>query len=182
MNFIEKLKNRIGKRILQKRMRKKTRKVAFSNFKTAKRIGILFDAMRQESYLTARSFITYLRNMDNEVLGIGYVANSEAITYFPYHQGISFFSIKNNNWYLHSKSKAVAEFNASDFDILIDLSIEEHLQLRFIVGESDARLKIGKGDPECPYYDIVLNIKSDKPLAYFIEQLKLYVNVLEQWK
>ncbi len=182
------IKEKVGYSILTKKVRTQHRERAFFNFETAKKVGVLFDATHQESYLIAKDFINMVRLKNIEVFGLGYVSSKNALEYFnireesDYNKGIEFFAITNNNWYCKPNNPNVDTFAATNFDILIDLTIEMHLPMLYVVGMSKAKLKIGKGSSNGLFYDFVINIPKGKKLQFFIEQLKHYLSVMKSEK
>jgi len=182
MNIVEKIRYKIGYNILVNKIKNLNRSKTFNNFDTAKSVGVIFDASRQESYLTVKDFIFSLRKKNIDVNGLGYVKNLQAVEYFPYHEGITFFSIlHNNSWYLKSKNPKIDDFANKKYDILIDLTTEEFLPLKFVVGLNPANLKIGRGKPtDTIFYDFVLDINEGKNINYFVDQLNYYMAVLKK--
>lgn len=165
--------------MLNKRLKNISRQRAFENFDTAKRIGIIFDSTHQESYLTAKSFIAGLKKKNIEIEAIGFVNNQEAIAYYPYHQGISFFLLDNTNWYMIPHDETVSDFVEHSFDMLINLSDVSHFTLQYIVEISNAKIKIGRSNPANSSYDLIFDLQKTKDLNFFIEQLKHYMAVMK---
>ncbi len=182
MNFIKRIKLKFGYYILKKKIKFSRRQKAFFNFDSAKSIGILFDASHQDSYLIAKSFMANLNNKKINVEALGYVKNKEAISYFPYHKGITFFSLKETNWFYKPNFSNIEDYTKKNFDILIDLSLADLLQIKFIIGLSTAKLKIGRGIVNQEFYDIIISVNQDKSLHEFIELINHYMSVLKNPK
>jgi len=163
-------------------MKQKKRERAFHNLESATSVGVIFDATRQETYTTSKQFIENLRNQNIDAVGIGYVKSIEALSYFPYHKGIDFFSISNKNWYLKPLNSNVESFSEKPLDMLIDLTMEEHLQLKYIVGLSNAKFKVGRGSINDRFYDFALDITEDAKLDYYLKQIKHYLSVMKKKK
>ena len=180
MEFIDNLRKKVGYFILSRRIRKQQRQRSYNNFDSAKTVGIIFNATQQEAYITARNFMNLLTKQNIDVHALGYVKNQEAISYFPAQVGITFFSLKNLNWYYKPNNKAVDAFYEKPFDILIDLSLDVYLQVLHVVGLSRAKLKIGHGDVDSPYYDFILKFQPEKTLTYYIEQIRHYMSAIKK--
>jgi hypothetical protein len=181
MKHFKKLRTRIGYYLVKKQVNAiEKRSVAYNDLKSAKTIGVLFDATQQESYLAAKKFIEDLRTTSNSVLGLGYVSNQEAINYFPYHQGIDFFALTNTNWYFRPIDKCTETFAAKNFDVFIDLSTHEILQVRFLVTSMHAKLKIGRGKPSNPFYDFLIDLKEGIKLDQYINQIIHYMSAFHK--
>ncbi len=179
--MIETLRYKIGSYILSSRIKKVIRHRTFHNFDSAKTIGILFSAAHQESYTIAKNFMSSLHKQNVDVTGLAYVKTKEALTFFPYHEGISFFALTDTNWYRSPLHPKVLEFINQPIDILIDLASDESLHLKYIVGLSRARFKVGKGnDKQKNLYDFMLDVKPEKSMNYYIDQIKHYLSVMQK--
>ena len=151
-------------------MKKMKRQRGFYNFDNAKSIGIIFNAIQKDSYTLAKDFILSLKKRNIEVLGLGYVNNPESINY-PYIENIEFFSLKNHTWYLKPATPSVDHFAGRQLDILIDLSLEDKLILKYIVGLSNAKLKIGTANTKQNlFYDFMIDVQKSNTLPYYIDR------------
>lgn len=179
MKLIDNIKQRLGESILHKKVKLQKRQRAFFNFDTARSVGIIFDATIQDSYLVAKSFMASLRRKKIDVYALGYVKNQEAIAYFPYHKGIDFFSIKNTNWHYKPSNPSVDQFYTRPFDMLIDLSLSDQLQLKYIIGLSKAKFKLGRDTHTDNFYDFVIRLDKHKSLEDYIEIINHYMSVIK---
>lgn len=160
-------------------MKKLRRQKSYYNFESARTIGVLFDATKQESYLIAKGFMASLTQKNIQVTALGYVRNKEAIGYFPFHQGIDFFSIKKRNWYLKPVNSNIDSFQREQFDMLIDLTFDDYLQLKYIVGLAKAKFKLGTQKDYTDLYDLVIEMKNSN-LKSYIDQIKHYLSVMKK--
>ncbi len=180
MKLFKKIRKNIGYWVLERRIKKIKRKRSFYNFNTARKIGVLFNATHQETYLKAKSFIASLRSRGIKVYGLGMVKNQEAIGYFPYQEDINFFAISKLNFIFHPVNSDAEAFINQPMDILIDLTQNDQLPLQYVSGLSIAHFKIGANSSgNSPYYDFVLNIGENKSLDFYLQQLEHYMGVLK---
>ena len=180
MNWFKKIVVKISLFILRLKMKSIKRDKAFFNFESAKTVGIIFDATHQDLYLKARSFIAALKKKGIKVKALGYVGSKEAITYFRPHESIEFFSINNSNWHYMPKNLEVKEFMNSEFDMLINLSLDEYIPLKYIIGLTNAKIKLGKYLKDIELYDFILQIEEGKSLDFYIKQLVHYMSVIRK--
>lgn len=173
------IKERIGRKRLEDSVRRMRRRRAYYTFENAKSIGIVFDATHQETYLIAKSFIAGLRKKNIDVSALGFVANQDAVAYFPYHKGTDFFAITNVNWYFKPINPCIDEFHKKSFNMLIDLSMSDLLPVKYIIGLANAEMKIGIGKPDSIFYDFIVDTNETKSLNWFIDQISLYLNQLK---
>jgi hypothetical protein len=83
------------------------------------------------------------------------------------------------NWYFKPEEYSVKEFVKKQFDILIDLNLEEHLAVRFVLAESASKFKTGRYcfiEPN--YYDLMISLPEDTKVVDGVEE-KLEINTLE---
>ncbi len=179
MSLLNRIKNRVGLFFLQRALRKQVRNRAFCNFDSAKTVGVLFDASHQESYMTTKAFIASLQQKRIDAKGLGYVATQEALEYFPAHENIQFFSLKANNWYFKPISNEAIDFITKKIDILIYLTMLDALQLKFIVGLADAKLKLGSRSTDLFYYDFIIDMKGKDNLRFYIGQVNHYLSTVK---
>ena len=152
----------------------------FHNFSSAKSVGVLFDATHQNSYLAAKNLIKELRESSIDARGLGFVKNHDAINYFPYHPGIDFFSLKDVNWYLKPTDASVIEFYKTPFDILIDFTSSEFLPLQFIIGTSQAKMRVGMENKSySSFYDFVFSGINNLTLNELLQNIKYYLKEIK---
>ncbi|MBN2683323.1 MAG: hypothetical protein JXR58_12505 [Bacteroidales bacterium] len=178
MSIIVKIKEKIGSIIL-KNKRNNSRKRGVYNFETAKTVGIILNANSQFTFETARDFVKYIQSFKIEVLSLGFVDSVEVLNFYSRQIGMDYFSKKNLNWYGKPKNPKVQEFIQKDFDILIDLSLNDYFPIQYITASSNAKFKIGRFKNESACYDLMIDISENKKLDFYIEQIKHYLSILK---
>lgn len=178
MGYFEKLRKSIGNIILNRRLKQIKRNVLFNNFNSATSIGLVFSVGDDEHYKIIKKFINELKKNKAQIYGIGYLDNRDNGLKLPYIEGIEYFSKKNVNWYFKPDNAYINFFSNKPFDVLIDLTLDEKLPLKFITGLSNAKYKIGSGCKKADYYDMTLSINDKKSIQSFISQLNHYMSVL----
>ena len=180
MKYFKNLRRKIGAFLVKRSLKAQTKRaISYNDLKSAKSIGILFDATHQERYFAAKNFIENLRNSQNSVLGLGFVTNHVGLTYFPQHDGIDFISLENTNWYFKPLDRNIDKFQNKNFDVFIDLNTEEVLQCQFIVASTKAKLRIGRGRPDNSFYDLLIDLKEGIQLDHYLNQIIYYMSKLQ---
>lgn len=177
--FIQNIKENIGWWMLKNSMKKLQRDSKFQNYSTAKSVGIIFNATHQETYETARKYIDGLNKQGLKVKALGFVDSKELLDFYQKSIYFEYFSRKNLNWFSKPNNPNTQEFIDTSFDILIDLSIIEDFPIQYIVGLSKAKFKVGCHKTSENFYDFIINLDDKKELKYFIEQLDLYLNMIQ---
>ncbi len=175
MKKIDKIKQKLGHFLLRRNVSAVKRNKAFHNFDSAKTVGVIFNATKQESYLLAISFIEFLTSKNIEVLALGYGLTSEAIGYFRYRAGINFYTLDKTNWQGKPLDKSFDEFVQVPFDMLIDISLADIYSIYYIIGMSKAKCKIAASGFLLNFADLIIDVKNNRSPEFFIEQLKHYM-------
>ena len=145
------------------------------NINDAKEIGIIFDATDVDQTAIINQFADSLKGLKKKIYMFGYYnIPKPAINFnFPY------FNKANLNWYLEPSGILVEEFIDRKFDILINVSIKENLPLEYIAAFSQASYRVGLYDPNKMYcYDLMIDLKGNKTLQKYIDQVKHYLHIL----
>jgi len=177
MVLFKKLRLKIGKRILRKRLRKISRSCALFNFDNAHSVGVIFKAEDNKQIEIIRNFLQYLTEKKNNICAIGFVDNKRIPDFLMLKKGYNFFCRKDLNIYFLPNNPLVSDFLSKPFDILIDLSLEKHLALDYIVSMSNAKFKIGPLKQNRHSYDLMIDIKSTAGVEPLIENIKHYTKV-----
>lgn len=180
MKLFSGFRQQIGEYILNNRMKETVRFKEYNNFESAKSVGVIFNATKLDAYYLARDFIANLRKQGINTLGMGFALTKEAANFFAhnderYEKGIDVFSVGNVNWFYKPNNPLTDAFCANEFDILVDMSMGHDLPLRFIVGLSKAKLKIGNAESGNQYYDFTLRMdepNTEEYLNHVIHYLK----------
>ena len=180
MELISDIKQLIGQYVLNKNRKKFRRFKKVYNFKSAKYIGILFDATDEKHFDYVQDLYKFLRLTGIEVKVLGFVNDKDVPDKYLFKKDFFFFLRKSLNWYKKPINEEVEKFIHEKFDILIDLNLENHFAFRYIVGLSPAQFKVGRATKEPNYYDFMINIQKKKEVYYFIEQTRHYLEVINR--
>ena len=167
----------MGNFSLKKRLKKLKRQVKTHNFKTANSAGILFSSPDEQSFNAIREFLSFLSEKEMKVIALGYVPSKKIPHQFLMLKGINFYSKTDLNWYYKPKNEIIDNFVDHEFDILFDLSIKDYFTVNYVGSLSKATFKIGMQD-ENSYQDLVIDVNKNKSVEYLIEQIKHYLNIL----
>jgi len=178
VGLLNNIREKLGYKLLNKKLKRKKRKVVVTNLDDAQTVGVIFNATNQDSYDRAYRFSTFLMSKDIKVFAMGYVDDMHMLKYFAEKKSFKFFSRNNFNWYGKPKNPSIDFFIEKKFDILIDLSLDTFFPVNYIVASSEAFLKVGRMVDDCSYYDIMFDIKKEPTLDHLINQIELYLSIL----
>ena len=150
--------------------------------RSARKVGVVFDARHQESYMVAKGLINELNQAGKQASGIGAVNSAESLRYFPAHKHIVFFPLTGANLlYWPVNNAHVREFLKEPYDLLIDLSYEPLLQLRYITAHTKALTRVGMAPTGSPFFDIALAPRKtykQEDVPDILADIKHYLDIL----
>lgn len=166
--------------ILKNKIANHNREKNTHGFSSARTCGVVFNATDKDDYEKALKFIAYIQELGIETDAVGYVHKRELMSFFLPHKNIDYFSKKNLNLFGVPNNPYIEDFVEKKFDILIDICFEEFFPVEYIVSLSKAAFKVGRQLPYRNYYDLMINIKDNNDLEYFINQIKHYLSILNR--
>ncbi|MFC2101376.1 DUF6913 domain-containing protein [Bacteroidota bacterium] len=179
--MINSFRNNFGNYLLRKQLRTVYRNRSMVNLAHAKRIGILYSLISPSDYKDVESFVMLLQKEHKEVKALGYVQDKEMVSQFLPKLSYDFFSQQELNWYHKPMNTRVNDFISTEYDLLIDLTREDDLPLKFIAGLSRARCKVGKfSEKNNSYYDLMIKADPSISVSEFIKQIQHYLTIIQQ--
>jgi len=177
--FNNKFKLKIASFSLKKKLKKTVRTRQTINLNNAKSIGIIYNDNEQKSNEIIKEFVSFLSQKDIQVYVVEFINKKIKSENYIKKKGFNYFSLNDLNWFYKPKSIIVDEFINNDFDILIDLSLNNNcFPVQYINALSKAKFKIGKFYETPNFYDFMINIDSNNDLSFFIEQIKHYLSMI----
>jgi hypothetical protein len=117
------------------------------------------------------------------VKALGYVKNKQLVDRFLPRLAFDFFSRKDINLFYKPGHSKVNDFIASKFDVLIDLSPEGELPLKYISGLSHALCRVGRfSNNYTVCYDLMISTDPSATIQELIDHVLHYLSVLNSSK
>ena len=175
MEIFSRFRTNTGKAVLRKLHAKRVRRKKVFNFKTAQKIGIVFDATNPNHFNAVYGFYKDLLADRKEVFMLGFVDGTEIPEKYLFKKNLYIFTRKDVNWVYKPKNTDAIRFINKEFDILIDLTLEYYFLLDYILTLSLARFKVGRFHDERKCYDMMIYMKDGLTIEYFITQVVHYM-------
>lgn len=177
MNLITTIRQRIARKTLLENHNSLVRNRKAFNLDTAKYVGILYHLEDENTYKIIEDFLKALTDY-NLKTKVACITDQKIIPhYFIPKLSQDILTAKDVNWKFQPVKPFVKDFLDEEFDILIDLSLTEHLPLLHLASNSKANMKIGKYDETHQlYYDLMIELPADASLEYFIKQVIFYLS------
>jgi len=174
-----KLRMIIGKYFFNKELSKTGHDHKLINLEKARCVGILYTLDDPPVYDVVSEFVSQLQRMHIEVKALGFVRNRNLISRFLPKLSYDFFSKKDINWFYRPIHAKVKDFINKEFDILIDLSLQESFTLKYISGLSRSFCRVGKFSEEnTHYYDLLFVVNPSVTLPDYIKQITHYLTII----
>jgi hypothetical protein len=175
MALLQGIRDYFAKRNLKKlRNAKRSRKVI--NYYEAKEIGIIYPSDNESKFVLVKQFIEYFKKEHgiSQVKALGFINEKEAPFYHSHILNHDYYTAKDLSWYGNPTCSATESFIEQEFDILIDLSENDRIPIRFVLERSNARFKVGR-DTDSESYDMVLEMKKESTLDQYIKQVNHFL-------
>ncbi len=170
MKFIEDTKKYFGMRAIRIRSKDLRRNVRTCSIEDAKKIGILFNATHQVSFEIVKDLVKSISSKNNHVEVLGFVDSKQLVDHYLYRKGFEFFTRNQLNWYHKPVEEIVEKFIDTEFDLLLDLSLDNPFPVKYILACSKARFKAGKFEEGQEYLDFMIDIEKEKSAMNHIKK------------
>lgn len=147
------------------------------NFSTAGSAGLIFECRSEEEFRVVKEFKHFLEQESIATDVVGYVSDKHIPDHYLLRTGFNFFCQKDLNWYFRPETSFTEDFLQRDFDLLFDLSLRNLFPVNYLVKLSPAAYKIGRFR-ETDQYDLMIDIKEEPSVSFFISQLRHYLSML----
>jgi len=166
----------LGREYKATRRRKK-----ICNMDQAVSIGILYYLPDEEAYETVSQYVKKLQDRGKTVKALGYVEHKHLTGRFAPKLSYDYLFPSELNWHLKPHSTAARDFIDTQFNILIDLSLNEIMPLKYVLALSNAQFKVGlHNDTKAEYLDMMIDLKNKGKLLELITQVDHYLNELNK--
>ena len=92
-----------------------------------------------------------------------------------------FFCLKDLTWYNAPDNIYARNFMSDEFDILLDLNLNDLFPLRYISALSKANFKVGKrSDRNNSIFDLMIETDEKKGVKYFLKNIDTYLFIINK--
>jgi len=147
------------------------------NLDSARSLVLLYYLPDEATYKVAESIVVRLSEMNLKVRVVCYTDQKIVPHYFIPKISQDIFTAKDLNWRFQPQKPFVKDFIDTEYDILIDLSLTDHLPLLYCAALSKAGLKVGRfQDDHKMFYDLMIHTSANETIDSFAEQLIHYLS------
>lgn len=180
MELFERLRVNIGTAKLNKKLAGIKRNKSFTNFKSVKEIGVVWDASFTEDFGKLSDFVRIMQSRNIHVEILGYFPGKELPDNYTAIRYLKCFKRHDINVFFTPVSDEVMEFISKPYDILIDINFRKRFPLSYVSSLSMAKFKIGLLDTKgnkSPF-DLMMEINNNTDLDNYISQVVYYLEMI----
>jgi len=146
------------------------------SLETSRTVALLYYLPDEATYKLAESILGQLAELNLKVRVVCYTDQKIVPHYFLPKITQDIITIKDLNWRYQPQKPFVKEFIATEYDMLFDLSLTEHLPLLYCAALSKANLKVGRFmDEHQLFYDLMIHTSENETIDSFASQIIHYV-------
>ena len=156
------------------------REVKAINIKRAQTVGIVYRADNDETKELVERYVKFLREYKIRCKALGYYNRDDLPRYVTPKLEFDYFLKKDLNWKLETQASEVLNFVQSDFDILIDTTVEEDDVIRFVVKQSIASFKVGGKKQGVDDLDFTINLQPEEGIRQLMKGIDNYLHLINK--
>jgi hypothetical protein len=180
VEFLQGIRKKIGCFLLNRKISGLSRRKQFINLADAGTIGILFHQSDDKSFAAVQDLLKSLASEGKQIAAIGYIDSRKIPDFYLLRKGFNFFCIADLDWFYQPEPTFISDFIEREFDILINLSIDNRFPVEYIYALSKAKFKTGKYRNGSSHADLSIDIKNNRDVSYLIQHIIHYLRIINK--
>ncbi|MBK8500333.1 MAG: hypothetical protein IPL52_16325 [Flavobacteriales bacterium] len=177
MKLFDRLKEWMGIRRLLRDLPQDRKPIA-RNLGLARKVAIVYVVEDEAAHNQVKNYVKRVKEElgISNIMALGY--SDQKVMPHYLHARLNFDAIcqKDLNWYRIPQGNAVQNFMAEEFEVLIDLSLEDRLPVQYILAKSRARFKVGRwSESNKKILDMMIDMAGSRSLPQLIQQVHHYM-------
>ena len=177
MKLFDRLKEWMGIRRLLRDLPQDRKPIA-RNLGLARKVAIVYVVEDEAAHNYVKNYVKRVKEElgISNIMALGY--SDQKVMPHYLHARLNFDAIcqKDLNWYRIPQGNAVQNFMAEEFEVLIDLTLEDRLPVQYILAKSRARFKVGRwSDSNKKILDMMIDMAGSRSLPQLIQQVHHYL-------
>ena len=177
MKIIRHIREKFARSFLLQQLNEMERERKQINLDSARTLALLYYLPDEATYKIVESILSRLADINLKVRVVCYTDLKIIPHYFIPKISQDIITAKDINWRIQPQKHFVKEFINTEFDILIDLSLTDHLPLLYCAALSKARLKAGRFQEDHQlFYDLMIHAGPEETIESFAGQIIHYLS------
>ncbi|NPA37864.1 MAG: hypothetical protein GXO47_13565 [Chlorobi bacterium] len=178
--FIEKIRIKAGKYLMNKKLAKLNRKVIVRNLEEIENAGIIFDATNSDNIELVKKFINELKKFGVKTKALGYIHDHRKNIDVIGNENFGYITKDDYSFFYEPKDKLINSFIDEKFGLLIVYCENDYFPLYQISALSVAELKAGEKNVFEDVLDIMIEIPKNKGLEELQKYLIHYLSIINK--
>lgn len=180
MGVVTNIKRSWGQIVLYGKTKKLKRNKSLVNLNNAETIGIIYELTDQASFRKIKLLKKELTTPKRQIVVVGFVNRDDIPNYCIAANSGYYFNKKDLNWFGFPKNDYIAKLMNKEFDIFIDLSLEDIYAIKSISALSKSKFKVGRySENNKELFDLMIRLKKGKSsIDELSEQIVHYLLIL----
>ncbi len=177
MKLFDRLKEWMGIRRLLRDLPQDRKPIA-RNLAMARKVAIVYVVDDETTHNHVRNYVKRVKEElgISNIMALGFSDQKVMPHYLHARLNFDAICLKDLNWYRIPQGNAVQNFMAEEFEVLIDLTLEDRLPIQYIMAKSRARFKVGRwSDSNKKILDMMIDMAGSQSLPQFIQQVHHYL-------
>jgi len=177
LKVIQNIREKLAKSYLLQQLHEKQRIQKPVNIESARTLALLYYLPDESTYRKVELILGRLAELKLKIRVVCYTDLKIIPHYFIPKITQDIITAKDVNWRFQPQKPFVKEFINTEYDILIDLSLSDHLPLLYCAALSNSGLKVGRFQEEHQlFYDLMIHALPDETIDSFADQVIHYLS------
>lgn len=177
MKLLDRIKEWLGVRRLLRDLPGGRRPIA-RNIALSRKVAIVYVVEDEAGHNQVRNYVKRLKEelgLSN-IMALGYCDEKVLPHYLHAKLNFDALSQKDLNWYRIPQGNTVENFMAEEYEIIIDLTLQDRLPVQYIMAKSRARFKVGRySESNKKILDMMIDMAGSQSLPQLIQQVHHYL-------
>ncbi len=177
MKLFDRFKEWMGIRRLLRDLPQDRKPIA-RNLAMARKVAIVYIVEDEAAHNHVRNYVKRIKDElgISTIMALG-LSDHKVLPHYL-HAKLNFDAIclKDLNWYRIPQGNTVQNFMAEEYEVIIDLTLEDRLPIQYIMAKSRARFKVGRfSESNKRILDMMIDMAGSKSLPQMIQQIHHYM-------
>jgi len=177
LKLIQNIREKFAKSFLLQQVNEINRRQKQVNIESARTVALLYYLPDEATYKLVETILSKLGELNLKTRVVCYTDLKIVPHYFIPKISQDIITAKDVNWRFQPQKPFVKEFILTEYDILIDLSLNDFLPLLYCAALSKASLKVGRYQEDHQiYFDLMIHAGTDETIDSFAGQVIHYLS------
>ncbi len=154
------------------------RKPVVHNLALARKVAIVYIVEDEAAHNHVRNYVKRIKEElgISNVMALGFCDQKVLPNYMHAKLNFDAICLKDLNWYRIPQGNTVENFMAEEYEVIIDLTLEDRLPIQYIMAKSRSRFKVGRwSDSNKKILDMMIDLAGSRSLPQMIQQVHHYL-------